>query len=195
MGKFISVLISLLILGGTSPCEAIDLSVYKTKMIAVAKKVAFKFNYYDEISSSIPNFYQSKSEIGGQCGDYALAFVNLWNAKFPQKALLVIQQQGIKQFPDGIYEVIGKDQQNLPFLKGRTTSMLYVWNNVLGIGHPKLGSYKIRLIKKAYVKSHFGLKNWNKNGPHVWVLIDNIGIDPTYADFGTFPIVGRDVFK
>lgn len=167
----------------------------EAEMLALAKEVAMKFNYYDDISATVPNFYKGESELGGQCGDYALAFVNLWNAKYPNKAMLVIQQQGIEQFPDGIYEVIEKDMQELPFLNNRTTSMLYVWNNVLGIGHPELGAYKIKLKKEVHVKSHFGIKGWNNNGPHVWVIIDDIGIDPTYADFGTLPIIGYDIYQ
>ena len=192
--KVMSILIIFLLMGEVHTVGAIELNVYKEKIFAVTEEVALKFDYYDEVSPSTPNYHKGHSEIGGQCGDYALAFVNLWNARYPQKAQLVIQQQGLRHFPDGIYEVIGKDAQELPFLKNRSTSMLYVWNNVLGIGHPELGGYKIKLIKRVYVKSHHGIRNWNKNGPHVWVKIDNVSIDPTYADLGTLPIIGYDTY-
>ncbi len=166
----------------------------ENEMLSIAKEVASQFNYYDEISFSTPNYLQGKNEINGQCSDYALSFVNKWNIKYPNEALLVIQQQGLEEFPDGIYEVVEKDTQELPFLQNRKTSMLYKWNNKLGIGHPVLGGYTIRLIQKANAVSHFNLENWDKNGPHVWVKIGNLSIDPTYADFGTLPIIGTDKF-
>jgi hypothetical protein len=95
-------------------------------------------------------------------------------------------------FPDGIYEVLGKDEQDLPFLKDRTTSMLYVGNGATGIGHPELGGYRIKQVRRWHVKSHFGLPTWEQNGPHVWVIIGSLGVDPTYADFGTLPVTGTD---
>jgi hypothetical protein len=132
------------------------------------------------------------SETGGQCGDYALAFVNKWNETHPNEAVLVIQQQGLNGFPDGLYEVIGKDERNLSFLEDRTTSLLYIWDGIKGLGHPQLGGYKIRLIKELYIKSHFDIPNWENNGPHVWVLIGDTSVDPTYADIGTLQIIGSD---
>lgn len=170
--------------------------VDEKEMELLAKEIAKKFNYYDEISSRVPNYLKGEKEFGGQCGDYAIAFVNEWNKKHANEneAFLVIQQQGIDQVPDGIYRVIGKDQQKLPFLKGRTTSMIYIWNNILGIGHPDFGGYIIELKNKAHVASHFGLKNWQNNGPHVWVIIGDTSVDPTYADFGNLPIIGKDQF-
>ena len=187
---------AVLILMGCIHSAVMDESIENgDEMLALAKEVALKFNYYNEISLTVPNFCKGGSEIGGQCGDYALEFVNLWNSRYPDKALLVIQQQGIEQFPDGIYEVVGKDTQDLPFMKDRTTSMLYVWNNVSGIGHPESGGYEIRLIKEVYVKTHFGLGGWSTNGPHIWVVIGDVAVDPTYADFGTRPIVGYDTYQ
>ena len=186
--------IALLLLGCVHTEQNVEQVGNKDEMLSVAEVVASMFNYYDEISPAVPNYFKGESELGGQCGDYALAFVNIWNASYPGKAMLVIQQQGIEQFPDGIYEVLGKDTQQLPFLKDRTTSMLYIWNNVAGIGHPELGGYKIRLVKEGYVKSHFGIRNWSNNGPHVWVVIDDVSIDPTYADFGTLPVIGYDSY-
>lgn len=165
------------------------------EMAVLAKEVASGFNYYDEISASAPNLVKADNEIGGQCGDYALEFVNRWNRKYPGEALLLIQQQGIPQFPDGLYEVVGKDTQPLPFLKNRKTSMLYLWNNILGVGHPETGGYKIKLRKAVHVTSHFGLPRWETNGPHVWVAIGETSVDPTYADLGALPVVGEDQFR
>ena len=34
-----------------------------------------------------------------------------------------------------------------------------IWNNVAGIAHPKLGGYKIKLVREVYFKSHFGIPN------------------------------------
>ena len=188
----------LLVLAANTTIFAVQkdsLAEQQKEMESVAKNVALEFDYYDEISSTVPNFLKGESEIGGQCGDYALAFANKWNEKHPNEAFLVIQQQGIKQIPDGIYEIVGKDPQELPFLKNRTTSMLYIWNNVIGVGHPKLGGFNIELVKKTHVTSHFGLPNWERNGPHVWVIIGETSVDPTYADFGELPIIGEDKFN
>lgn len=192
MKKNAPILILLLLLLGIDIVEAVELNDYRAKILAVVEEVALKFDYYDEVSTSVPNLFKGDAEIGGQCADYALAFVNLWNARHQPKALLVVQQQGIQQFPDGIYEVIGADTQELPFLKNRTTSMFYEWNNVLGIGHPELGGYKIKLIEKVHVNSHHGIKDWNSNGPHVWVKLDSVSVDPTYAEFGSLPVIGHD---
>jgi hypothetical protein len=172
--------------------EYSQLQPNEEELLIVAKEVASMFDYYDEISASVPNEIVGQSEIGGQCGDYALAFVNKWNARYPGQALLVIQQQGLNQFPDGIYEVTGKDNRNLPFLKKRTTSMLYLWIYVRGIGHPQLGGYKIRLLKRLHITSHLERLDWENNGPHVWVWVGNMSVDPTYADSGVFPIIGKD---
>lgn len=172
--------------------QATSAPIDQQEIVNIAHQVAQRFDYYNEISSTAKNLVTAKDEIGGQCGDYALAFANLWNQTHSTKALLVIQQQGLKDFPDGFYEVIGKDTQALPFLKTRTTSMLYRWNNVLGIGHPRLGGYKIKLVEKVHIKTHFGIKNWESNGPHVWVKIGPLSVDPTYADLGGLPTIGTD---
>ena len=195
MRKLILVFIALILFGCSRSDKSSESVLDEENIIDTARQIALQFDYYDEISAEIPNFHKGDSETEGQCGDYALAFVNLWNSKNDTKAMLVIQQQGIKQFPDGIYEVLGKDKQDLPFLKDRSTSMLYIWNNVYGLAHPELGGYKIKLKKKVHVDSHFGFKNWENNGPHVWVIIDDISVDPTYADFGTLPIIGTDTFE
>jgi hypothetical protein len=179
-------------------CARLDIEKYlqlqpnEEELSTVAREVASIFDYYDEISPSFPNAIVGQSEIGGQCGDYALAFVNKWNVKYPGQALLVIQQQGLNEFPDGIYEVTGNDNRNLPFLKNRTISMLYIWTFIRGIGHPQLGGYKIRLLKKLHIASHFSLPDWENNGPHIWVWVGNMSIDPTYADTETLPIIGID---
>jgi hypothetical protein len=179
-------------------CARCDLEKYlelhpnEERLSTIANEVAALFDYYDEVSPDIPNIIVGQSEIGGQCGDYSLAFVNKWNEICPSEALLIIQQQGLNEFPDGIYEVIGKDNRNLPFLENRTTSMLYLWFYIRGIGHPQLGGYKIRLLKKLHIISHFDLPNWENNGPHVWAWVGDISVDPTYADFGVLPIIGKD---
>jgi hypothetical protein len=114
----------------------------REELLTLAKEVAALFDYYDEISPSIPNMVTGPSETGGQCGDYALAFVNRWNETHPNKAALVIQQQGLNGFPDGLYEVTGKDERNLPFLENRTTSLLYIWDGIKGWDIPNLEDIK-----------------------------------------------------
>ena len=70
--------------------------------------------------------------------------------------------------------------------------MLYLWVYVRGLGHPQLGGYKIKLLKRLHVTSHFDLPDWENNGPHVWVWVGNTSVDPTYADSGVLPITGKD---
>lgn len=193
MRKFVPVLAALILSGCVNIRGAG--STLEEQLLETAREAARKFDYYDEISPDIPDVWKGESEIGGQCGDYAVEFVNLWNARHPEKALLVIQQQGLEPFPDGFYEVVGKDPQDLPFLKERTTSMLYIWNNVYGIGHPELGGYVIRLVKEVHVTRHLGLENWEQNGPHVWAVVGGYSVDPTFADFGTLPVIGKDIYQ
>jgi hypothetical protein len=167
-------------------------------VMSVAKEVAAMFDYYDEINPYIENLIVGPNEIGGQCGDYSLAFVNIWNERYPkQKARLVVQQQIFKQIPDGIYEVVRKDNRSLPFTKNWKESGIYYTDDggTIGLYHPILDNYIIRLVKRVHVKSHFNLPNWEDNGPHVWVMIGDIVVDPTYADFlGDDFIIGKDTY-
>jgi len=167
-------------------------------VISVAKEAAAMFDYYDEINPYIQNLIVGPNEIGGHCGDYSLAFVNIWNERYPnQKAKLVVQQQPIKEFPDGIYEVVRKDNRNLPFTKNwKLSGLYYTDDGTLGFYHPILDNYIVRLVKKVHVKSHFGIPNWERNGPHVWVMIGDIIVDPTYADYlGDDFIIGKDIYE
>ena len=65
-----------------SSCAKFDLEKYiqlqpnEEALSIMAREVAAMFDYYDEISPSFPNEIVGQSEIGGQCGDYALALVN-----------------------------------------------------------------------------------------------------------------------
>jgi hypothetical protein len=36
------------------------------------------------------------------------------------------------------------------------------------------------------------IKNWKNNGPHVWVKIGVISVDPTYTDIGGASTMGID---
>jgi hypothetical protein len=92
------------------------------------------FSYYDELDPNAENNIVGDSEIEGQCGDYVLAFVNLWNEKYPGQALLVIQNQNVSLVPDGLYKVIGKDGPLPSFLKkiiidNQDTSTLYSYTD------------------------------------------------------------------
>jgi hypothetical protein len=176
---------------GQSNVIAID-PLKEERIMSIAKEVAGMFRYYEEIDR-LPNLIVGSAEVGGQCGDYALAFANIWNERHPdqERALLVIQQQGIEFFPDGLYEVVGKDNRELPI--DWTVSGLYIWDGIRGLYHPELDNYEIRLVRELYIKSHFGIRNWERNGPHVWVMVGDISVDPTYADvFADLPVIGRD---
>jgi len=163
------------------------------KIMEVVNEVGMMFRYYLELDPNTKNVIVGPNEVGGQCGDYALAFVNIWNKRYPkQEALLIMQQQGIKQFPDGIYKVIRKDNRNLPFLNDLKTSNIYYTDDgdILGLYHPILDNYIIRLQKRLIVKLHFG----NPVVKHVWVKIGDVIVDPTYADTMGSPIIGKDVW-
>ena len=169
------------------------------KIMEVVNEVGMMFRYYPELDPKTGNWIVGPDEIGGQCGDYSLAFVNIWNKKYPeQKALLVVQQQNhSKQFiPDGIYRVIGKDNRDLPFTKNWKVSAIYYTDDggTIGLYHPILGKYLIRLVKRVHVINHFNARNWEKNGPHVWVMIGDVIVDPTYADTWGSSAIGKDVW-
>jgi hypothetical protein len=165
-------------------------------------KVAGMFSYYDELDPNAENNIVGDSEIEGQCSDYALAFVNLWNEKYPGQALLVIQNQSLSNFPDGLYKVVGKDGPMPSSIKkiiinNQDTSMLYFDNSndivKIGLYHPELGNYKIRLVKKLNI--HFHIKRiWDNAEPHVWVMINDISIDPTWADTNKNEFIGQDIW-
>ena len=69
--------------------------------------------------------------------------------------------------------------------------MLYVWDGIQGIGHPELGGYTITLVKRLHIKPHFGIPNWENNGPHVWVIVGDISVDPNYADYMPLIVMRR----
>ena len=193
--KKITIIVFLsLALFGCATTKEQDIQPDIEELISVAKEVAAMFDYYDELNPKVKNLIVGPNEIGGQCGDYALAFVNIWNKRHPkQKAYLVIQQTKMNSFPDGIYRVIGKDYRSYSFLNGKKVSGLYNTDDgIIGIFHPILGNYQISLVKRFHVKYHFG-KNMERIGRHVWVKVGDISIDPTYADSGN-NIIEYDIF-
>jgi hypothetical protein len=190
---FAVLLISLLFVGCATTSNVEYGPVDEEKIMEVVNEVGMMFRYYLELDPKTKNLIVGQNEVGGQCGDYAIAFVNIWNKKYPkQEALLVIQQQGIKQFPDGIYKVGKKDNRNLPFLKNMEKSNIYYTDdgNFLGFYHPILDNYQVRLVKREKVTSHFG----NPVVKHVWVKIGNVIVDPTFADTMGSPIIGKNIW-
>jgi len=173
-----------------------DIPVYQdiqpdiNEIINTAKEAAEMFYYYPELES-YENIFVGSSEIGGQCNDYALAFVNIWNEKYPGQARLVIQNQKWSNgnFPDGIYRVIRKineDDMSSSFrkwIRKETTSKLFYWTvnftKILGIWHPIIGIYEVRLSGKLNITHHFGIELKNN---HVWAVVGNLHIDPQWGD-------------
>ena len=185
------------VLFGCSTTSNVDYDpIDEEKIMEVVNEVGMMFRYYLELGPNTKNVIIGPNEVGGQCGDYALAFVNIWNKKYPkQEALLVIQQQPkTANFPDGFYKVVGKDHRDIPFTKNWNLSGLYYIDRTKGFFHPILDNYLVRLVKSVHVKSHFGLPNWERNGPHIWVMIGDVIVDPTYADIWGSPIIGKDVW-
>jgi len=160
-------------------------------IMEIVNEVGAMFHYYREIDPNPGNLIIGENEIDGQCGDYALAFVNLWNERYANEALLVIQYQKPLQdiFPDGLYRVIGKDNRDIPIINttqiknGRAISALYKWNGIMGVGHPELGNWEIKLIESITIKSHFRDDTyWTMDSPHCWVWVGDLSVDPTVAD-------------
>jgi hypothetical protein len=187
---------SLILIGCATNLRVQSGSSDEGELISVAKEAAGMFYYFPEINPHLNNLIVGPSEVGGQCGDYAAAFVNIWNEKYPGQALLVIQQQGlvyegIELFPNGVYRIIGKDTRDLP-IDWTVSGLYYFLDKTQGIYHPELDNYLLELVEELIVTKHFGIP-FENNGPHVWVMVGNISIDPTYADiFGEDFIVGRD---
>ena len=65
MKKNAPILILLLLLLGIDIVEAVELNDYRAKILAVVEEVALKFDYYDEVSTSVPNLFKGDAEIGG----------------------------------------------------------------------------------------------------------------------------------
>jgi hypothetical protein len=161
------------------------------ELLNVSKEAAEMFYYYKELDPNKENIFVGSNEIGGQCEDYALAFVNIWNEKNPGQARLVVQQQRWSNgnIPNGIYRVVRKINENsMPssfrfWIRQQNTSKMFYWtvndNTILGIWHPVLGIYEIRLFRSLKITYHFGVE-LKKN--HVWAVVGNIHIDPQWGD-------------
>jgi hypothetical protein len=171
-------------------------SAFTDELTKVAKEVAEMFYYEkEETGLDAKNIFIGKNEIGGRCGDYALAFVNIWNKRYPGQARLVIQilnqdRRDKNQFTSGIYKVVGKvDENSMPpgfedWVKKNMSvvSRLNVnGNEILAVSHPALGSYEIRLSQKLNIAQHFGTK---LESNHAWVIVGNVHVDPTWGDTG-----------
>ena len=161
-------------------------------ILELVYEVGKMFRYYTEIDPNAGNIIVGNNEYGGQCGDYALAFVNLWNKRYSREALLVVQGHLYQSdYPDGLYKVIGKDNRDLQFeniVNGRNVSGWYIWNGAMGMCHPENGNYVIELVERLSIISHFRDKElWTRKNPgtgHVWVMIKELGlsVEPTGAD-------------
>lgn len=118
----------------------------------------------------------------GQCSDYALKFVLNYN-KYAGKnvARLVVANNLI---PSGTYRVGRKANVSKLGFRGFNSgsSGILNWGGHLYIYHPILGAYQIFIEKRWTPKTHFGVNMLNKEQAHVWALIEDVSVDPTYFD-------------
>jgi len=176
----------------------------------LAKIAAETFYYYeDRKDAKDGNFYKGKNEIGGQCSDYALKFILLWNEKKPRNSaeIVVANQDTVVS---GSYKVIKKltDEEKInaepsipkwmKFDKSGYIPNIKI-NGIESIvfyhSDPKIGFYQLVLSKPYEVIQHFGIDMANK-GPHVWAKVGDIAVDPCWADtMENTPFIGKDVIS
>jgi hypothetical protein len=163
----------------------------------VARIAAESFSYYKSLDPTAGNFYVGQNQIEGQCGDYALRFVLLWNERHPsdQAELVAVNQGSIAQ--SGSYRVVEKRTDFDPSWWDLPVSGFarYTWNDdqFFGMFHPEIGFYELRLSKAYVVTRHFGVNMTDEI--HVWAKVGDIIVDPTYADTGNTSFTGIDSYE
>jgi len=167
------------------------------EIIRIARISAETFSYYKFKDPNAGNFYKGKNEIEGQCSDYALKFVLLWNEKHQNnKAEIVVvnQEKGIKS---GSYKVVKQlTDFDIKYMQ-RNISQL-IANAIIDevesliLYHPEIGFYQLIQSEMYETKQHFGVDMVNK-APHVWAKVGDISVDPCWADIYDTPFIGKDV--
>ena len=176
----------------------------KNDIIKIAKLSAEKFTYYKFKDPNASNNFKGENEIEGQCSDYALFFVNLWNEKHPENLAEIVavnQEKGIKS---GSYKVVGKltDEERVALgikyferdisqwmippvqLDKKECSVLF---------HPEIGFYKLIQNNNYNIIEHFGVDMIKYGLPHTWAKVGDISVDPCWADTADKPFIGIDV--
>jgi hypothetical protein len=169
------------------------------KEIEKIAQISAETFFYDKTKdSNAGNYYIGKNEIEGQCSDYALKFVLLWNEKHPENIAEIVavnQDLGIKS---GSYIIVRKIINFKPSFYRPVTSRWIVnppeenriKNTVLY--HPELGFYEVEQTRCYNIKKHFDEDMTNK-GPHVWAKVGNIAVDPCWADTNKKSFTGIDI--
>jgi hypothetical protein len=175
----------------------------KIKIIEIALISAKNFSYYKSKNPSAGNFYVDENEIEGQCSDYALDFVIRWNKENPENEaeIVVINQDcGIQS---GSYKVVKEIKEIPALIRGKCFKESGWLKNIpqenggyidLVLYHPGLGFYAVEQTKAYEVKTHFG-EDMTKKGPHVWAKIEDIAIDPCWADTDNTDFIGEDIIN
>jgi len=151
---------------------------------------------------SAKNIYQGKSEIEGQCSDYALKFVLLWNEKHPDKLAEIVAVNQEKTIKSGSYKVVKEIIDFIPSFYRPITSQWIInppeengINNTV-LYHPEIGFYEVELTECYVVKRHFDIDMVNNyKCPHVWAKVEDIAVDPCWADTDNKPFVGIDIIE
>jgi antitoxin (DNA-binding transcriptional repressor) of toxin-antitoxin stability system len=96
--------------------------------------------------------------------------------------LVIAQQTGIDFVPDGIYKikrtVIPSDMYEL--LSGILQKGWYIWYGKIYLSYPQYGFYEVSLKRQVDIQTHRSV-NMQKNGAHVWNIINNVVIDISWA--------------
>jgi hypothetical protein len=96
--------------------------------------------------------------------------------------LVIAQQTGIDFVPNGIYEikrtVIPSDMYEI--LSGVLQKGWYIWYGKIYLSYPQYGFYELSLKRQVDIQTHRSV-NMQKNGAHVWNIINNVVIDISWA--------------
>ena len=142
-----------------------------------AERIAIEVAEWFEYTTGI-----METEHLGQCGDYALMFVEKYNAYAGENvARLVVANNPI---PSGTYRLGKKVDVSKQGFKGFQTgaSGFLLWMEQLYFYHPVLGAHEIFLEKQWTPKTHFGVDMRDERQVHVWASIGDVSVDPTYFD-------------
>ncbi|MCL1931985.1 MAG: hypothetical protein FWF55_09220 [Treponema sp.] len=172
---------------------------FENEIIEIARISAESF-YYKSNAPNVGNYYVGKNEVEGQCSDYALKFVLLWNEKHPENPAEIVTVNQPCYIKSGSYKVVKKITSadiDLPSWWKLDTSQWIANREIDGVEcsvlfHPEIGFYQLVQSEIYEIKQHFGFDMANK-GQHVWAKIGDIAVDPCWADTDNTPFIGKDV--
>jgi hypothetical protein len=133
-----------------------------------------------------PNYFSSKGEIEGTCGDYALLFA-LKTGAYIVFNKSIMEKNGIQP---GHYKIIRQiPWEENPFLHSHFSKYN---NKMIGVTHEgktymgslRWGLYEVSLVKPVNVHYHFGKDVYNSKISHAWNVLNDRVIDVSWWDCG-----------